>query len=492
MNISAKQLAKTVAMVKARNRQGGGRNRPVFVQPRMQVAQQQMKTKKKQDTSRAQAIAKVGGLIGNHFVPGIGGFVGQAAGHVIGKILGNGAYRMARPAVSLNTLTGRTSQIPNMHTDGMKTRVTHREMLGKVSMTTDFEIRQFVIDPTRSDTFPWLARIAPNYQEYEIFGLVFEFISSSANAVSGTVAGMGEIAACVRYDPYEYPPGNLQEVTNTLAGVITKPSTDMLAEVECKRSQTSLPRLRIRNGDDYDEDKRFFEFGNFYLATEGAPNEYSGAGTLWVSYDVGLYKPKVDPYPIFVSGYRFLSVTDNDGVFSSATVSYNTLNATIVSNRIEFLEPVPEGQYMIIICMKPFTGTTTGLKPPVLTALTYFDDDMILFQGTDNDNIPSAGTTNATRTNYVAFVTATKNDPSYPDLKHTLHFGNEVVTGAQYYLDFMMCRVDGPVFFPYPMPTHVSKTKQRTRAITEENEEMVEVKLPPTYPHTAAPVARRK
>jgi len=252
----------------------------------------------RQARKKEGSFFKTGGqMLGNYLLPGVGGFLGHAAGGILDKIFGGGDYVMSTPPQN-NTLLGTTgvsSQVPAMHQEGLGVRVVHREYIADFDMTTAFTVSTFVIDPTNVHTFPWLSQIAGSFQEYEIFGLIFEFKSLSSLAVTGT-PGMGSITAAVKYDVYEPAPINKTDLANSLFATSTRPSNDMIIPVECKRDQTSLPRLRIAEPGSGGADLRFSQFGNFYVVTQGAEVPYTGAGEMWCSFDIGLYKPRLNLY----------------------------------------------------------------------------------------------------------------------------------------------------------------------------------------------------
>jgi hypothetical protein len=78
-----------------------------------------------------------------------------------------------------------------MHSNDQSVLIRHREYLGEISGSISYDVkRSFEINPGNPDTFPWLSGVAARFQEYRIRGLVFHYIPSSGNAVSGTSAAL--------------------------------------------------------------------------------------------------------------------------------------------------------------------------------------------------------------------------------------------------------------------------------------------------------------
>jgi hypothetical protein len=146
-----------------------------------------------------------------------------------------------------------------------------------------------------------LAAVAANYQEWKVLGMVFEFRSLSGNVASGTVAAQGSLTLSVRYDPLAPAPVNKIDALNSNYAVSCKPSESMICPIECDPNETpSLPLRILPAGVPRTDptlwktyDPHFYVMGLLDIVTQGAPNDYNGAGELWVTYDVLLLKPRI-------------------------------------------------------------------------------------------------------------------------------------------------------------------------------------------------------
>jgi hypothetical protein len=133
--------------------------------------------------------------------------------------------------------------------------------------------------------------IAHSFQQYEIKGMVFEFLSTSANALNSTNTALGTVFMVTNYDSVAPPFASRKEMENTEFCSVTRPSRSMIHPIECKPQLTTLQTLYIRGEVDTDFDIRFYDFGRFQIATEGMQAAGVEIGELWVSYDIELLKP---------------------------------------------------------------------------------------------------------------------------------------------------------------------------------------------------------
>lgn len=216
----------------------------------------------------------------------IGKGIGTVAG-VASKLLGQGAYNPKK-----NTILA--SPVPDVHSSqdsGIRYR--HKEYLGDITGSVNWEIVRFPVNPGLPGTFPWLSGVAGAFQKYRIDGLVF-FIKSTTSAAiaSSTNLSMGTIMGAFQYNAYDTAPTSKTDFL-TLSGSVTgRPSDDHIYPLECDRSKNLFGNLLIRTagvGDDLQK----YDHATFNLATVGFQAEYP-LGELWVSYDVVLQAPKTE------------------------------------------------------------------------------------------------------------------------------------------------------------------------------------------------------
>lgn len=248
-----------------------------------------------------QSLGGVGGaVLGSAFGPAgsAAGFaLGSAVGKGIGYITGSGDYAISRG-----------QSVPSFSKEEATT-ITHREYIADIVSGTGtpsaFSIAKLAINPGDPNSFPWLSSIAINYEEYELLGLVYEFISTSGDSVGSTTTSLGTVIMATQYDPTKPAFDTKQGMENYFFSQSAKPSCNIMHAVELKKSQTPVKNLYVRSNPNVG-DLRWTDFGNFYIATVGMQAPSVNLGELWVSYKVRLRKPRL---PTTVSGGYIRSST---------------------------------------------------------------------------------------------------------------------------------------------------------------------------------------
>jgi len=295
----------------------------------------------------------------------------KGMGNFIGWIMGTGDYRT----------NFQSSGVPSF-AKSESTVITHREYIkdifSGVGSPSAFNIEKFPLNPGLSTTFPWLSAIASNYEEYELQGCVFEFKSNSGESVSSANTALGSVIMATMYDPTKLGFDTKQGMENYSFAQACKPSVSMLHAVELKKSLSPMKQLYVRgSGVDPNEDLRWTDFGNFFIATVGQQTTGVNLGELWVTYKVKLLKPRL-PTTVGASGFipgSFVTgavSTLANALFVAAPVPRGTLNLVTIptGNTISF-DINPSSYYILtVVISSGFAATgpillnsTTNLIP---------------------------------------------------------------------------------------------------------------------------------
>lgn len=286
------------------------------------------KPKQKPSRKNQGLLSGVGGALGSAFGPS-GAVIGAAAGDLLGNLFGWGDYEETAPVnypIVNNSLVGLqtplASQIPMMHGEDGSCRIKKREYVTDIQMSAAFNPGLWALNPTDARTFPWLSKVASQFEQYKFLGLAFGFRSLTANAL-GTAGNpsMGSVTIMTQYDVLDSVVTTKTQANNSLYATSCKPSESMLHPVECDPEQTpNLPlytgvneRPSTAMGPGFSRDPRLNFMGVLTVATQGAPIAYN-AGELWVTYDIMLYKPVVIINP--VAGDKRRSVAEVLGLNS--------------------------------------------------------------------------------------------------------------------------------------------------------------------------------
>lgn len=306
--------------------------------------------------------------------------------------------------------SGSTDYVPSLSNTGSRgsVRIQHREYLQDVNSSTSFVNTPFVLNPSNSACFPWLSNMALNFQEYKFHGLVFHYVSLSAEALNSTNTALGAVIMSTDYNAASKPYASKAAAENSEYTVSTKPSCSLVHGIECD------PMMTVNQGHLYispyangtaptGEDPKTYNMGTFQFMTQGS-QAVANIGELWVSYDVELIKPidnsiinrsAVDHFQLVnvapsVSSAGYLFGSSNLVKVNTVGGSITTSNATTSTYTFP-LTAVPGQVYLITYNT---IGVATTITAPTI-ATTYLTFNTIF----DNDqyyNVYSNGTSSTT------------------------------------------------------------------------------------------------
>lgn len=319
----------------------------------------QVAKKKKKTQPKRRSVAKARTGISSSS-PSLGSLLGSVAStglKFLGKhILGVGDYK-----ISQNSLMSGASNVPTFGADEVRYR--RKEYLGDIStLNKDFKLSNFPINPGMSQTFPWLSRIAPNYEQWKLHGLVFQFVSTSAVAISSTDPALGKLLMATEYDVSQPLFTSSRAMLATLYSNYGKPSDDLVHAVECDRTKSLSDVLFIRSGAvPTGANIQLYDHANFQLATEGLPSA-TNVGGLWVTYDISFLKPKLSALagePAMDHWY----VVDDSVAKGGQLLHNNSIGGELIFDsktqiyRYKFPTGVTNNTYMVIISWYNISGT---------------------------------------------------------------------------------------------------------------------------------------
>lgn len=322
---------------------------------------QQLKTTmpSKRRNVRNPKSSSMGAKIGSQ----IGDFVQKGATALFKSVTGFGDYK-----VKSNTLLSGAS--PAVFRGGDRsTVVRHREYIQDITGSTGFNNTSFIINPANSTTFPWLASIASCYEQYRIHGLIFEYKSTSAEALNSTNTALGTVIMATDYNVLNASFLSKTTMENFEFATSCKPSESMMHPIECDPSQT--PTIEFYTSQiSANGDNRFVNMGNFQLATVGMQAS-SVIGELWASFEIELIKPRISTNLstayVTTSGTNWVPTSPFGGQsvvsnFGGIVVSGNSSSSLIYSNLL------PGAVYMFMITTQG--GANSGLNGPSVSGIT--------------------------------------------------------------------------------------------------------------------------
>lgn len=244
-----------------------------------------------------------GSALGRHFAGDTGAAIGEKIGglaHYVGKLFGSGEYRIG-PAPKFNSLFKGSMKPSALSFGDRYVRMSHREYIGDVvtsSTAGEFNLTKFEINPGMAGSFPYLATIARNFQMYRFRGLVFQYVSTSGDALNSTNSALGTVNMVPEYNVLSAAPRSKVEMLNTSGAISGKPSDSLLCGVECDTKKGNNGQFFVRAFDrsaNAARDIRLADICNLYVATYGMQGTSVNVGQLYVTYDIDLLMPVTEP-----------------------------------------------------------------------------------------------------------------------------------------------------------------------------------------------------
>lgn len=324
----------------------------------------------------------LGGAAGTFIGGPIGGVIGSGLGHLaqglVKHITGFGDY-----TVEVNTLMGLSPpELINLSKNAVCLR--HREYIGDITASANYTVTAYDINAGLQPSFPWLAGVAENFEEYMITGMIFEYKTLSADYTTASSAALGYVAMATQYNSLLPPFPDKIHLENYEFANSAKPSESFIHPIECKRSLNPVSQLYVRTGPvQSNADQRLYDLGKFQIATGG--NAGSGIlGELWCTYEVCLFKPRLleDDDETLTSHFQCNSVTNNAplGQVAADAVAGSTLQATVVGTSITFPDTLTEGKFLVSYNVWGGATAVTSFTISAVsgcTLLQYFKNDTV-------------------------------------------------------------------------------------------------------------------
>lgn len=210
------------------------------------------------------------------------------------RLRGSGDYSLSSNSLISGGGEGQEANI--MPAGPRTTRVIYREYLGDVfthpTVAGAFYVTSYDINPGLLSTFPWLAPIAQQFEQWTPNGIVFEFRSTSSEYVA--TQALGSVIMATEYDQLDAVYANKAEMLNSAFANEKKPSCSILHGVECAKADRPLQVLYTRAlGVPSGADIRDYDCGRFSIATQGGATANLNLGSLYVHYDITFRKEQL-------------------------------------------------------------------------------------------------------------------------------------------------------------------------------------------------------
>lgn len=244
--------------------------------------------------------------------------IGKWLGSGIGSIFGSGDYTMLGLEPKYNVLNG---SIPKFETSSATNVICHREYLADIYGATAFVNAGYALNPGLGQTFPWLATIAQNYQQYRFHGLVFEFRPLTTDYANSGVPGV--VIMSTNYNAAAPIYTSKPQMENAEFAMSVKPTMPLMHMVECDPAHTADIIKYVRTGAiPSGQDARLYDLGVFQFATQGNSSSVD-LGELWVTYCIEFFKPVIST----IGGSSLGASVYRSGVINAKPMGTTTVSA---------------------------------------------------------------------------------------------------------------------------------------------------------------------
>jgi hypothetical protein len=288
----------------------------------------------------AKALRGLGSVGGNLLAGNAGASVGNNLGAQVSQWLGHGDYSVDNNSIVSRVQSG-SPAIPAMHSSGQSIVVRHKEYIADIisSATPGAFLCSpgLPINPGLESSFPWLATIAQQFQEYTIKGLVYHFESTSGDSVGSTNTALGTVIMGTQYKSSASPFPSKLAMLNEYFSADGKPSVSFCHPIECDPKENPFNVQYVRGANvPAGEDIKMYDLGTFYWATTGMQAASVVLGELWCTYEVELRKPILSGVNNVYGNYAHFSATAGITAAlpfgTTQSTRYNSMGASIATN----------------------------------------------------------------------------------------------------------------------------------------------------------------
>ena len=209
-------------------------------------------------------------------------------------------YESSSVPAAIGTVT--RSNEPRITRTKHSCRVQHRELVvPSLAGATTFTFQAALkINPGLAETFPWLAAIAGQWEQYVCHKLRAQFLSTVSTGTAG------EVLITPSYDPSDPIPATEQAACAAVGSIATNSWKSITMDCDKSAMMALGPRRFVRQCAQAGDIKTF-DVANIYLYTNDCANT-SKLGKVWLEYDFEFFVPQNDPtpnlQPVLYSEYR--------------------------------------------------------------------------------------------------------------------------------------------------------------------------------------------
>lgn len=300
------------------------------------------------------------------------------------------------PTTQSNNFVNYTASMKNSSRSDGSIIVSHREYIGDIN--TEIVNNSFVIsnsiqvNPGLFQSFPWLYRIAQNYESYTFKKLAFEFQTASSTL------SQSSILMAFDYDPADPAPSSKIEMMQYHSACRTQVWNSLICAADSKDLKKFAKEKYIRSGPlPAGQTIQNYDVANFYLAYTSSTSS-SFAGELYVTYEVELQTPQAQSPASYLYNSTYKSYTVLDLSEYAPLTKPLLQSSTAINNIIEGGLPITLningstmsfpliGEYLVVLQMfySDAVSVNDGVFPTISGTTPALDYEFSPFGSTSN------------------------------------------------------------------------------------------------------------
>lgn len=198
--------------------------------------------------------------------------------------------------------------------------IAHRELISTINHSVNFSVVSFALNPGLSATFPWLAPMAAQWEQYRFKKLIFNYVTRTSTTT------VGSVLLAPDYDASDSAPSSEVNMASYQDCVEDVPWKNLICKLNTASMHVIQQRKYLRTSAiPSGTDVKLYDVGNFFVATTGGTST-DAIGKLYVEYEVEFFIPQKESASS--SGTSFSLTASN---ISFANSSNLFVTPTIVS-----------------------------------------------------------------------------------------------------------------------------------------------------------------
>jgi len=252
---------------------------------------------------------------------------------------------------------------PMINNTGRMCVIRHREFVGEILGNSTFKVQHaLVLNPGMMLSFPWLSKMASNWEQYSFKNLIYNYIPRCSTLTSGSIMLVPD------YDSLDQSPASKSSALSYSDSIEDSSWKSLSCRLRKESLQPIGPKKYIRSGN-VAGDLKTYDGGKMLVCVQGQADT-SVIGDLWVSYDIHLFVPQTESQdgPTRANNYyqpNTPTIGLGNGILTFPGQVGDPLRITVTNNQI--FTP-PKGTYWV--CYSGTLGGNGGTE--ISTSIAFY------------------------------------------------------------------------------------------------------------------------